>query len=375
VNSPTRRRFERIPTNRRVLVWALALGAALVWGAPAAGQSTADICDITTTERVVAVGDVHGGHDRFVAILRAAGLLDNRDRWIGGRAFLVQTGDVLDRGPDSRKTLDLLRRLERDAPRDGGRVIVLLGNHEVMRMVGDWRYVSPGEDAAFRTADSADLRERAFEASVVNAEKNARSEKRAFDRDEFRKRFLEQIPVGRIEMNDAFSPEGDYGRWLRTHAAFAKINGIVYVHGGISPKVAALGCAGVNAAVAKDLAVPNPTAQQAVDMFSSSEDGPLWYRGLAEEEEGAFAPTVDQILQTLQARAIVIGHTVQRTFRIVPRFEGRVLPIDTGMLGGEFYKGGRGSALEINGSTFTAIYEDGRQPLNVPALAPAAAAR
>ena len=59
----------------------------------------------------------------------------------------------------------------------------------------------------------------------------------------------------------------------------------------------------------------------------------------------------------------------------LPRFEGRVLPIDTGMLGGTFYKGGRASALEINGSTVTAIYEDGRQPLTVPALAPAAAAR
>src|SRR4029434_7702368 len=90
-------------------------------------------CDIQTTERVVAVGDIHGAFDGFVAILRAAQIIDSRNRWSGRRAVLVQTGDVLDRGPDSRKAIDLLRQLERDAQRAGGRVVSLLGNHELMR--------------------------------------------------------------------------------------------------------------------------------------------------------------------------------------------------------------------------------------------------
>ncbi len=107
-------------------------------------------CDIQTTERVVAVGDVHGAFDNFVAILRAAQVIDNRNRWSGRRTVLVQTGDILDRGPDSRKAIDLLRRLERDAQRAGGRVVSLLGNHELMRLISDWRYVSAGEIEAFR---------------------------------------------------------------------------------------------------------------------------------------------------------------------------------------------------------------------------------
>jgi hypothetical protein len=53
-------------------------------------------------------------------ILRAAGLTDTRDRWIGKKTILVQTGDVVDRGPDSKKAIDLIRKLERDAQRDGG---------------------------------------------------------------------------------------------------------------------------------------------------------------------------------------------------------------------------------------------------------------
>src|SRR5580765_601658 len=93
-------------------------------------KAGASPCEIETTERVVAVGDIHGAFDNFVAILRAAQVIDNRNRWIGRRMVLVQTGDVLDRGPDSRKAIDLLRRLERDAPRAGGRVVSLLGNHE-----------------------------------------------------------------------------------------------------------------------------------------------------------------------------------------------------------------------------------------------------
>ena len=113
-------------------------------------QAPAFPCDVQTTERIVAVGDIHGAFDQFVAILRAAGLIDNRNRWSGKKAVLVQTGDILDRGPDSRKALDLLRKLEGDAQRAGGRVYALLGNHEFMRLVSDWRYVSQGETDAFK---------------------------------------------------------------------------------------------------------------------------------------------------------------------------------------------------------------------------------
>src|SRR6185503_17897911 len=77
--------------------------------ATVSAQNAAAACDIKTTERVVAIGDIHGAYDGFVSILRETGLLDNRDRWIGGKAILVQTGDVVDRGADSRKVLDLLR--------------------------------------------------------------------------------------------------------------------------------------------------------------------------------------------------------------------------------------------------------------------------
>ena len=103
----------------------------------ARAQPAESPCEISTSERVVAIGDVHGAYEEFTGILRMAGLLDQRDRWSGGRAHLVQTGDVLDRGADSRKVIDLLRRLEREAAGAGGAVHALLGNHEFTRQVGD----------------------------------------------------------------------------------------------------------------------------------------------------------------------------------------------------------------------------------------------
>ena len=62
-------------------------------------------------QRIVAIGDIHGAYDNFVAILKNTGLVDEKLRWTGGKTHLVQMGDVVDRGPDSRKCMDLLMKL------------------------------------------------------------------------------------------------------------------------------------------------------------------------------------------------------------------------------------------------------------------------
>src|SRR5436190_1612273 len=130
-------RASAVASTTLVLVVMAAAGGRAPLAAPA--------CQLTGIDRIVAVGDVHGAYDRYVEILRTAGLLDDRLRWTGGRAHLVQLGDIVDRGPDSLKALDLLDRLEKDASRAGGAVHALLGNHEVMRMLGDLRFATAGE--------------------------------------------------------------------------------------------------------------------------------------------------------------------------------------------------------------------------------------
>jgi hypothetical protein len=342
--------------------------------APAA-QRGEDPCAIAGAQRIVAIGDVHGAYDELVRILRAAGVIDGRERWVGGSTYLVQTGDVVDRGAKSRRALDLLRRLERDAPRRKGRVLALLGNHETMRLGGTaaghppgqglLRDINPAEVEAFRTPRSLELRDAVRARWVEEEAQRAKAAGTPADEAALVARFDAAAPPGMIEMADAFSEKGDYGRWLRDHAAAARINGVLFLHGGVSPRVAPLGCEGINAGVKADLTTGFAKFLQApLETLAGAEDGPLWYRGLAQQDETVFAPEVEKILDAARARAIVIGHTVTPTGRITPRFGGRVVQIDTGMLTA-VYKGGRPSALEIVGDKWTAIYEDGRQPLPV----------
>jgi hypothetical protein len=352
---------------------AMAAAVAATWlivGAPAASAvgapQSADVCALQTAERVVAIGDVHGAFDEFVTILREAKLIDNRRRWIGGRAILVQTGDVLDRGAESRRVVDLLRSLEPEAAKAGGRVVALLGNHEAMRIMGDRRYISAGEYAEFRESSSEELRERAHQFMADDNAKRAKAAGREFDAASFRKQFYTDNPPGAIEMQLAFGPKGDYGLWVRERPATVKINDVMFVHGGFAPEVASLGCPGINAAARAELNGPIPPPNQDKSLTAGGR-GPLWYRGLAtdaaEDPAAATDAEIAAVLTALGAKAIVVGHTVAPDNRIRVRAGGRVIQIDTGMLGGEFYPGGRASALEIHGGKFTAIYEGSRVPL------------
>ena len=100
--------------------------------------------------RIVAVGDLHGDCRAFEDTLDLAGLYSTSEgRWIGGDAVLVTIGDVLDRGKEERQIFELLRRLRSQAPASGGRVVSLLGNHEVLNACGIMSFVAPGADEAF----------------------------------------------------------------------------------------------------------------------------------------------------------------------------------------------------------------------------------
>jgi hypothetical protein len=85
--------------------------------------------------RTVILGDLHGSLDAFRVILAHAGLIEG-DSWRGGRAILVQLGDVIDRGPDSIATYEFLADLQSRARKGTGRVVRLLGNHEAALLEG-----------------------------------------------------------------------------------------------------------------------------------------------------------------------------------------------------------------------------------------------
>lgn len=265
-------------------------------------------------DRVVAVGDVHGDCDQLAAVLRSAGLIDVEGTWIGGKAHLVQTGDVLDRGPDSRKALDLLMRLEGEAARAGGAVHALIGNHEAMVLYGDLRYLSKGEIESFRDVDSEKTREAAYQ------------ELRALVGDVDRPRWEADNPLGLTELRRAFSLQGKYGKWIRGRNTIIKIDGTLFLHGGLSPAFAEGSVRGINESVRAELSDFSKLEGGIVQR----DDGPLWYRGLALGDEARLEEHVRATLAHYKAERIVIGHTLTEG-EIRSRFGGRVLQIDVGL--------------------------------------------
>jgi hypothetical protein len=276
-------------------------------------------------------------------VLRSAGLIDNKNKWTGGATHLVQTGDVPDRGPDTRKILDLLIELEKQAKRAKGRVHALLGNHEAMNLYGDLRYVSAAEYESFRSRDSEELQKRAFETFVPEADR-AKPDAWA--------RFQKDQPLGWVEHRQAFADTGKYGRWLRDHFAVLRINDVLFLHGGISPKIVAMPLADINKQIRDELR--DFTKIEAG--LARDPDGPLWYRGLAQAPEAELAQHVDAILQSFNVRHIVLGHT-PTPGAVVPRFGGKVILNDVGL--SKVYNGAP-VCLLIEGGKFIALHRGTR---------------
>lgn len=306
----------------------------------------------TAGPRIVAVGDLHGDHAAFRAILAAARLIDGQGRWTGGDAIFVQTGDVPDRGPDSLRIIRDLMRLQGEAARAGGRVVPLVGNHEAMNITDDLRYVHPGEYAAFVSRDSARRRIRIFDSNRAAIERFYRARDPALTDSAIRRAWFEETPLGKIEHQIAWHPTGEIGRWVIANPAVALIDGNLFVHGGISAGYAARPIAEINQAVAAAL-----TARETgPDSIINDRLGPLWYRGLVtrEGEERPAPPSIEEelaaVLAAYGARRIVIGHTPSLA-GIVFAHDGRLVRIDSGI---SAYYSGRRSYLEIVDGAATA---------------------
>ena len=362
------------------------------------------------SRRIVAIGDVHGALDQFAGILQAAGLIDASRHWSGGPTVLVQTGDVFDRGDGVRGALDLLMQLEDEARRAGGRVEPLLGNHEVMNLIGEFRDVSPATFAAFTDQRSDDRQRRAYD-DYAKAAKRRQPKGTVLSREAWNKTH----PAGLVEYVDALGRRGKYGRWLRSHQVAIALDGTVFMHAGINPEVTTGSVEDINRTAARDLQVhddartalvqaqlltdyatldealeaavtelqrigeavkaqaelgPHVTREfvdrlQAFLLIDKSSllaaDGPLWFRGFAQWEDSA-APQVTALATRLGVSRFVTGHTPSSPGRIKARFDNRVFLIDTGMLT-TYFKGGRPSALELRAGQVTAIYPDARDVL------------
>jgi hypothetical protein len=141
-----------------------------------------------TQKRVIVIGDIHGDFDAAISCLLLAKCISpikvptnknvltmneffNKLQWIGNDTHIVQLGDQLDRVRpqnwdnnnvtrdsaflDEGSTLEIfylfyhLNNLAIQSGK-GGRVFSVIGNHEIMNVEGDFRYVSLKEFKSFK---------------------------------------------------------------------------------------------------------------------------------------------------------------------------------------------------------------------------------
>lgn len=384
---------------------------------------------------VIAVADIHGDLAAFQAILQKAGVVDARNRWVAQGTTVVQTGDVVDRGAHSRQVLDLLMELEKQAPKKKSRLVALLGNHEVMNITGDLRYVSPTEFAAFADSKSEQRRETAWKQLEAWKKERARAlgKPEPMPSDAPDAAWLEAHPLGYFGHREAYGPRGKYGRWLRKRDTVALVDGTLFVHGGLSPELPAARLEDINARVRDELALfddyiaylakqriilpffdlaeittavqeelqartaalaaksaqataegrsfqPSAEEKQHVDILSQFLEYPSWF---SINQEGplwyrGYARWTEEEGPALADKVLTKFGAKAIVVGHTPLKSGRMLARFGGKVFlidtgmlSSYYQGGRASALEIVGQKFTAVYMDQTTVMHPAGAAPA----
>jgi hypothetical protein len=270
--------------------------------------------EFSAPDRIAAVSDIHGNLGGLVALLKAHDIIDVQKNWSFGRNHLVIIGDIFDRGAQVTEVLWLLRHLEAQALSAGGRVHVLLGNHEIGALRGDERYLHPNYAVSHK--------------KVLGTDQKA-----------------------------LYGPGTEMGRWLRSRPVLLRIGSFLFVHGGPSPAMLS---------EQREMEAFNESFRRVIDQEGSQRllgrDSPIWYRGLIPGKQpkrpDASPEEVDQILSAFGVRTIVVGHTT--IGRGISTFHtGRVHGIDA-----DLQSGGPGEIwLFRNGACFRGRSDGSSSPL------------
>ena len=280
----------------------------------AASPSPAGAAVPSRHTRIVAVGDLHGDFTTARSILVNAGVMDEAGEWAGGNATLVQLGDCVDRGIDGHGIIDMLLRLRDSALDRGGRVHLLVGNHELMNVKRELDFVDPREAAAHGTAE---------------------------------------------ERAQRFAPTGRYGSYIRTLPLTVAVGSTVFCHGGLRSEFARLGTKELNrrgrAAMRSDADLYAPVLMN---------DGPVWTRTIIYAALRGECRPLQQALAAIskaEGRTIdkmVVGHSAQPDGKMRLLCGNRLAGIDV-YASSFFSTGGFSTFLEITDDGGAASEEGG----------------
>jgi hypothetical protein len=237
--------------------------------APALNAAAGGAFRLPAAERLVAIGDLHGDLASTRQALRLAGAIDENDRWVGKDLTVVQTGDQLDRGDDEPEILALLERLASEARKAGGRVIVLNGNHELMNVAGDLRYVTEEGFTDYAPSGGADKKARA----------------------------------------SAFAPGSPLAAKLAQRPVIIAVGDTLFAHAGVLPLHVSYGIDRINDETSRWIRGEAALQPRVV----TEENAPVWTRLYGSEPPPPDAcATLTKVLDSLSLSRLVVGHTIQK---------------------------------------------------------------
>ncbi|MBT8189426.1 MAG: metallophosphoesterase, partial [Bacteroidia bacterium] len=291
--------------------------------------------EFDNVSRFTAISDIHGQFDLFRDLLIAQKVVDENDNWIYGDGHLVIVGDVMDRGPKVIESLWYIYHLEKKAQEKGGKVHLLLGNHELMVINSNLGYIN------HKYRYTSGITQQIYSAF--------------------------------------FGPETFFGKWLSSKKITISINDVLFVHGGFSERIKNLGkpLSELNGIFQEKLFFRNENAIE-TDSFLNMlyfDNGPLWYRGYAFPSEFD-KERAKSILAAFDKEHIVVGHTSMPEIKGL--YGNRIILIDSSIKFGDtgevlvyqdstLYKGKLNGELQEliseedktdKKSIFTTIYED-----------------
>ena len=322
--------------------------------------------------RLVAIGDVHGDFPAAMKALEIAGVMDNKGEWIGKNTVVVQVGDVMDRGDAELAIFTKFLRLKKKAMKEGGDVIVMNGNHEIMNVMGDFRYATNGAYLECGTylkkmkekeessgsggggsSSSANSNKENASPDSNNSTNESSNESEKSPLKKASEQFQNEDPViqGVRARRELFQPGGAFAMKLSKHPTVLQVGDTIFAHAGVNQSHVKYGFDRINREVSLWMQgkIKNPP-----DYIVESE-GVVWTREYGGKDAGvkyeaeacrrlksALALTSDP-----EAKRLVIGHTPQTT-GVNSGCKGAVWRVDVGASRGIY--GGTVEVLEIKGS-------------------------
>lgn len=264
------------------------------------------------SDKFLLISDIHGQYDLFRQILIENKIINENNDWIWNDGDLIVVGDLFDRGPKVTEIFWLLYSLEQQAEKLGGKVICLLGNHELMIFENDLRYIHS--------------------------------------------KYQKTAQLAGIGYNQLYENNSLLGRWLRSFPVIIKINNTLIVHAGISPELQ-IEYSSWEPVNSDFLDLLNNDWQGPNSKLLLHSFGPFWYRGYfqpVKEKEQLVQQEIDMILSNWNIDRIIVGHT---SFdQILSLYNDKIFVIDTSIK-----RGIKGEALLFDSGDYYRINNIGEK--------------